>query len=247
MSINQSLKPSVGLMLIATRKYKQFLWDIVDQAKKYFFPDHPVTIFTFTDEPFAIRGDHRVKIENFQIPPLQFPYATLYRYRIFDEHIHALSRMAYLFYSDVDMAFVDYITQDILCDGLTVVRHPGFYISNGWGSPNVDTRSTAFVDKRNRTGYVAGGFQGGRTYDFMAMSRKLQFNIEKDEELGIMAEYHDESHLNAYLKNEYKGLTLYLMPDYCMVEQTNLRKKWNINFLEPKVIALAKNHAEIRS
>lgn len=242
----------IGLLLIATRKYNQFVKPIIDQARKYFFPDHPVTIFTFTDEPHDDVSDERVTIINTRIPPLRFPYATLYRYEIFDEHIKPLSRMAYLFYSDVDMAFVDKIGDEILCDGLTCVLHPGFYrprhSNDNWGSPNVDPRSTAYVRPEKRYMYVAGGFQGGRTYDYMLMSRRLHINICNDEDMGIMAEYHDESHLNAYIKNEHYHCEIKLLPpSYCMVEQENLRKKWGIDDIKPKIIALAKNHAEIRS
>lgn len=252
MSIN---KPMIGLLLIATRKYNQFVDAIVDQAKKYFFPDHPVTIFIFSDHAHVMPHTDRVTIQTYPIPPYEFPYATLYRYKIFDQHIQPLSRMAYLFYSDVDMAFVDVIDDSILCDGLTCVFHPGFFrlksnpIEN-WGSNNVDQRSTAWVSPLKRFNYVAGGFNGGRTDDFLSMCRKLNLNIDKDEEMGVMAEYHDESHLNAYLKNEYNisnaNLKL-LSPAYCMVEQQNLRKKWGIDEIKPKIIALAKNHAEIRS
>lgn len=62
---------------------------------------------------------------------------------------------------------------------------------------------------------------------------------------GILAEYHDEVFWNWYCKT-YPPKKI-LDPSYCMVEQMELRKKWGIDDLTPRLLALAKNHSEIRS
>ena len=69
-------------------------------------------------------------------------------------------------------------------------------------------------------------------------------NIDADLEHGIIAQWNDESHWNCYLKRHPHKV---LSPEYCMVEQVELRKKWGIDNLTPRLIALKKDHKEIRS
>jgi hypothetical protein len=152
-----------------------------------------------------------------------------------------------LFYLDVDMGIVAPVGKEILGSGLTVVRHPGFYISNGWGSQNVHPESKAFVPETGRQKYFAGGFQGGATKPFLAMCRTLADNIADDERRGIIAEHNDESHLNHYLWANPQIPRIELDSGYCMVEESYLRQNWGISHLTPRIIALTKNHQEVRA
>ena len=80
------------------------------------------------------------------------------------------------------------------------------------------------------------------------MAKTLAENIDEDERRGVIAEHNDETHYNKYVNwtkpdnvvvNEFT-------PSYCMVEQEPLRKKWGIDYLDVKIIALAKDHKSIR-
>jgi hypothetical protein len=133
---------------------------------------------------------------------------------------------------------------------LVIVYHPGYFakkdVVGHWGSNGVVKESLAWIEPEKRYGYIAGGVNGGSTQHFLEMSEFLSRNIKDDEMRGVRAEHNDESHTNAYIKNNYKGDILYLTPSYCMVEQTHLRKLWDIDYLNPKILALEKNHEEIR-
>lgn len=240
----------VGLCIIATRKYKQFFPQLFEGVKKYFLPDHNVKIFLFCDEPISCIDDERVKVEQHRIPPFKFPEATLYRYEIFDKYYIHLAQTHYLFYSDIDMGFVDTVGDEILGNGLTVVYHPGFYVNRDkvghWGSNGVVRESLAWVEPEKRFGYVAGGFNGGVTEFFQTMANRLHINILKDEINNARAEHNDESHLNAYIKNDFHFDVLYLDSGYCMVEQEEYRKSWGIDNLRPRILALAKDHEVMR-
>jgi Glycosyltransferase family 6 len=247
------VKPlNIGLCVITTRKYKQFFPQLLEGIKKYFVPDHSVTVFLFTDETGNyFESDGRVKVEQHLIPALAWPYATLYRYKVFHQHADHLSKMDYLFYSDADMSFVDVVGNEIMGEGLTVTYHPGFYakrdIVGHWGSNGVVRESLAWIPEYKRKGYVAGGFNGATADEFLKMSRLLDDLISQDERKGIIAEHNDESFLNAYVKH-YPGIpTKYLSPEYCCVEQIHLRHAWGIGDIHPRLIALSKNHKEIRS
>lgn len=245
----------IGLLLIATGKYKQFILPLLHTVKKHFLKGHTVEVFLYADEvdfpvDWLIQHTQIGILTHFKkIPPYSFPQATLYRYKIFneakeyilDEECHG--KIDYLFYCDVDMRFEGEVGDEILGSDLVAVRHPGFF-KGGWGSPNVNPRSTAFVPSYARKNYYAGGFQGGRAEAYLKTCEILNENIQMDESNNIMAEWHDESHWNARLTHvEFKELS----PSYCMVEDVERRKAWGIDNLEPKIIALNKNHSELRA
>ncbi len=238
----------VGINLIATRKYKTFVKPLLEQIDKYFLPKEELTVFLFTDEPFVYyEGDYDFDVKWFLIEPLPFPFATLFRYKIFHEHADEMKDCSHLFYLDADSAIVDVVGEEILSDGLTVTHHPGFFGLGGWGSQNVNPSSNAFVPKENWGSYFAGGFQGGRADVFLAMCKDLSERIDEDEKRGIRAEHNDESHLQNYLWRHPEIKTVELHSGYTMVQSDYLRKNWKIDHLPVKIIALDKNHAEIRS
>jgi hypothetical protein len=122
-------------------------------------------------------------------------------------------------------------------------RHPGFY-RGGWGDHRTSKLSTAYVEPADRQIYYAGGFQGGIREAYLSASKELAENINIDHANGIIAQWNDESHWNCYLKQHpHKELS----PEYCMVEQIELRQKWGVDNLTPRLIALKKNHEELRS
>lgn len=236
-----------GILLISTRKYKQFVQDLINQIDKYFLPGHEKTIFVFTDLPQTLKSENH--IQQIRIPDYKFPYATLYRYKMFAENEEKLKQCSHLYYLDVDMAIVSKIDTDILVDGLMVVRHPGFYVSDGWGDNNNPVQSTSFMPADRRKHYYCGGVQGGKAEAYLEMSKTLAANIDEDDKNGIIAEWNDETHYNKYVnwaKPDDVSITEFT-PSYCMVEEMPLRQRWGIADLEVKIIALAKNHAEIRS
>ncbi len=87
-------------------------------------------------------------------------------------------------------------------------------------------------------GYKAGGFQGGKKLPYLRMAGELDKRISIDEELGVMAEWHDETHWNWFLQMRAKNVKT-LDPSYCYPES------WSLPFPK-RLLALDKNHAEMR-
>ena len=112
---------------------------------------------------------------------------------------------------------------------------PGFL--GGRGTPETRWESTAYISPVEKLVYYAGGFNGGKARFFLEMSAKIDRNIKKDLEYGIIAKWHDESHLNKYLMDHPPSIEL--SPAYCYPES------WNLKY-EKKLLALDKNHKEIR-
>jgi hypothetical protein len=226
----------IGLLIIATGKYTQFIQPLYESVKKHFFKNEDVKIFVFTDGDVSENEDIiRVEQEH-----LGWPNATLKRYEIFDKNKEILSKMDYLFYCDADMLFVSDVDKEILpeqnSNGLVGTEHPGFY-GGRRGTYEYREESTACVKQNEGKIYYAGGFNGGTSQSFLEMSKIIKNRINKDLENNIIAIWHDESQMNRYfIENEPKTLN----PSYCYPES------WNIPF-EKKLLALDKNHKEIRN
>lgn len=229
----------IALCLLATRKYDQFVQPLIEDVKKYFLPNHKIEVNLFVDKIGEYEGDERVSVVQHIIESYKFPYITLFRYKIMASVKYDAD---YIFYMDVDMGIVDTVGDEVLGD-IVAVRHPGFF--NGGGSWGDNEKSTSYTPVKNRVYYYAGGFQGGSRDKYYALMETLRDKIEEDESNGVLAEWHDETHFNRAI-SEMDGVKV-LSPAYCMVEQQNLRELWGIAHISPKILALAKNHEEIRN
>lgn len=148
------------------------------------------------------------------------------------------------------MAIVDKVGDEILSD-LVATKHPGqsFNDINNM-SFDRNSKSQAYVPYGEGNTYYAGGFNGGKIKNFLEMSKTISEKVDQDVEKNIIALWHDESHLNRYLIDNPP--TLSLSPSYCYPEAAiQNSKKWILSskYLEikPKILALEKNHREIRS
>ena len=223
----------IGLLIIATNKYTYFLSDLIESADKYFLQNQDVTYFIFTNKEIDIQSKRNIIKIN--IEHKGWPWMTLGRYKIFTENLNILSNMDYLYYCDADMKFIDIVGNEILSD-LVGTQHCGYYKVRG--TPETNPKSLACVYSYEEMQYFAGGFNGGKSKEFLEMSKILSNNIDIDYANGIIAIWHDESHMNRYFIDIPP--TLILDPGYCYHENSN--KPFN-----KRLIALTKNHNEIRN
>lgn len=242
------IKYKIGLLLVATGKYIKFVEPLIESVRKYFLLNHNITVYLFTDQPATyFQQTDRVQIVKYPIPSYKFPFATLYRYRIFEQFQKEINE-DFVFYSDVDMKFVARVGDEILQNTLVAVHHPGYFANQGWGSSNNSKDSMSYLPVEKRKNYFAGGFQGGKRDLYIEAANILNARIQDDESRGVIAEWNDETHWNWLLNSGEVNLPyIALTPEYCMVEQMNLRKAWGISHLKPKILALEKNHEEVRS
>lgn len=222
---------NVGLLLIATGKYDRFIGPLIESARSYFMPAESITYFLFTDSEEVIHGDDVVVTYQQHRP---FPYPTLMRYEIFYRNKALFDNCDYLFYCDADMLFAAEVSHKILAQRVATI-HPGFL--GGRGTPETRPESLACVYPHENMVYHAGGFNGGSRDEFIKMAQVLCKNIQTDLDNGIVAIWHDESHMNRYFIDNPPEIVL--SPAYCYPEG------WDLPF-EKKLIALNKNHAELR-
>jgi histo-blood group ABO system transferase len=225
-------KNQVGLLVVATGKYVQFVQPLIDSAERFFLPDCKKTYFIFTDHIERVsKADNVVPV--FQ-KRLGWPYDTMMRCHMYVQHQELYNDLDYMFACDADMRFVDTVGDEILSD-IVATQHPGFVGRRG--SYETNQNSLAYVAPDEGGCYFAGGFYGGLRQEFIILNQTLYERIKIDLDKGIMPVWHDESHLNRYFI-EVKP-TKILSPSYCYPEG------WNLNF-HPRLIALNKNHAQMR-
>ena len=225
----------IGLLVIATGKYTQFIPPLFKSVQKHFMNGHEVNIFVFTDGKIP---ENNI-IKRVEQKHLGWPNATLKRYHVFDKNKDTLSKMDYLFYCDADMKFIADVGDEILpeksSNGLVGTEHPGFH-GGRRGTYETRKESTAYVSPNEGVTYCAGGFNGGTSKAFLRMSKTIKERVDKDLEKDVIAVWHDESQMNRYFIDNVPKV---LNPGYCYPES------WNIPF-DKKLLALDKNHSEIR-
>ena len=94
--------------------------------------------------------------------------------------------------------------------------------------------------KRFEMLYYAGGFQGGKTEEFIKAMKVMRANIEKDFNKNYIARWNDESHWNKYLFDNPPSLVLspaYVYPDSLIADY--YVKVWGRNY-SPKIVTLTK-------
>lgn len=223
----------VGLLIIATNNYIQFLQPLIESADKFFLKEHDVTYYIFTNKDIDIKTDRN--IVKIYVEHKAWPWMTLGRYQIFDNNSSELLKMDYLYYCDADMKFINSVGDEILSDRVAT-QHPGYY--NRRGDPETNPLSLACIFAHEEIQYLAGGFNGGTSTEYLKMANILSNNINLDYSRGIIAKWHDESHMNRYFVDNKP--TKILDPSYCYPESVNIP-------FDKKILALDKNHLKIRS
>lgn len=237
LAIESSNQFNIGLLIVATGKYIEFVAPLIQSAEKHFCRNHKVTYFIFTDGD-APKSENVVTINQKR---LGWPYDTMMRFAMYADAKERIQCMDYVFACDADMLFVDTVGDEILGDRVGTL-HPGFVGSKG----TYETRnaSTAYIPNNQGKYYFAGGFNGGKTEEFVHMAHTMTQNIKRDLENGIVAVWHDESHLNRYYVNNEP--TVILSPSYCMPDYPDhMKGPWSK--YPRKLLALVKNHSEYRN
>lgn len=163
-----------------------------------------------------------------------WPAATLYRYHVLLEA--DLADYDYIYLCDADMRFEQMVGVEIYAE-IVATQHPG-YVGRKDLPYEDRPESTAFV--ASGTTYYAGGFVGGEREAFLTLARKMVFSIDEDDEHGILARWHDESHLNRILADSPPSVTL--SPSYCYPDDPT-GYPW-LRSYERKLVALDKTPKE---
>ena len=210
---------NVAILYIALGSYICFWKEFYDSFECRFLPEVKKDYYVFTDnsEYFdgCLENVHVIEWEN-----LGWPGNTLYRFDMFLSIRELCSKMEYIFFfnsnyicnKNVDLENFAGLNAELMC-----VAHPGFYgQSNYYFTYDRNKESLAYVPYGEGECYVQGCFLGGRPKPFFEMCEKLSNNIHIDEKQGVMAEWHDESHVNKYIIG--RDDVMILGPEYAYPE-----------------------------
>ena len=219
----------VAILYICTGRYAQFFDGFYKSAEQYLLQGIEKRYFVFTDQEQLIEADN---VELLIRPCRGFPEDSLFRFDRFIEIKDKLKDYDYTFFFNANMRFVAPVGEELLEERLTAVLHPGYYDKPEWRYPyERNKQSKAYIPAHEDDYYYyMGSLNGGKTEDYLALAETCSQHIHEDWEQGIVACYHDESHLNRYLReHSCKPLS----PAYAYIEGEELP-------FEPKILLLDK-------
>lgn len=192
----------IAILYICTGKYHIFFKDFYESCDRYFIPDAEKTYFVFSD--------HK---ELAEYPKVRFTYKecegfpndSLFRFRTFLTIETELQQYDNIFFFNSNMQFVAPVDESVLpstkdgnlccldADFDNIYPHPSFYPYER------RKESQAYVPRGlKQYRYYHAGVNGGKAKEYLEMCKVLKANIEEDYRNGIVAIYHDESHVNKY-------------------------------------------------
>lgn len=140
-----------------------------------------------------------------------------------------LKKFDFIFFMNSNLKIVSTISRNILPlkekSGLVVTYHPGFYKKH----PNFFTyernpESNFYIPEGEGKFYAQGCFNGGRSLEFLEMSRVLKEKIDLDLDKKIIPVWHDESALNWYVMNRDPKILhpVYSWPEFAHINNENI-------------------------
>jgi len=232
----------VAIIFIGIGKYIDYFPKYYKTCKEFFLPKSKKTFYVFTDNinnDFFKRKEDVIVIKT---KSEKWPFSTLFRFRYINSISRDLLKHTHIIYIDADMYIYSKICEQEFFsykNPLFGVKHPGSIGIKGFEH---NKESLACVNKSDDLSiYRQGCFWGGEASYVLNMSKELAKRIDDDLSRGVIAKWHDESHLNKYFI-ENKEYVYTFNPGYAYPECL-----WNkINF-EKKIIHILKDHGAMRN
>ena len=226
----------IAVLYICTGDYIVFWRKFYDSFQEFFLPKSLKEYFVFTDAEEVYAQEHG-NVHKIYQENLGWPGNTLKRFHIFQRIEEDLCKFDYIFFFNANMVCQEVITEEEFLpqkdQKLAVVRHPGWIDDiRLFYTYERNSKSQAYIPYNKGKYYVCGGVNGGRAIPYIKLIKDLRKAIDLDLENGIIARYHDESHLNKYILE--RDDVRVLEPAYCFPED------YDIPYV-PKILLLNKS------
>jgi hypothetical protein len=221
----------ISINIIATNKYIEFVSDLIQSINEYFFKDCEIFLILYTNNSdFKIELPDRIELFISHIEHEPWPLPTLKRFHYFMKNEDKIRESEYSFYVDADSLFINNVKGSILPqNGLIGTIHPCLF--NTEGTPERNPSSLAYIPHGSGNRYFCGGFIGGSANAFIAMSSEMIKRIDSDLSNGLIAIWHDESHINRFFFENPPEITLE-HPFAVAENMTQIKKESVILFLD---------------
>lgn len=216
-------------------------------------PMHHVTYVQEIKDSFKLL-EQPVDATIFPIEPIEWPMPTLMRFHTMLQQEEKLKEYDYVFYCDIDMAFVNVVGDEILGERLTAVQQPMYAVRKQWWPPyEPNTQSASYIKRPGRVTndggkarfmplYFAGGFQGGKTGPWLEAMKKMKEKIDADFLKNYVPIWNDETVWNSYLFENPDDKDIFLSPSYTYPDSLineYFVPMWGCNY-QPKLKTLTK-------
>lgn len=233
----------VSICFIGTEKYLNFLPRYYENIHEYFLPKTEKQFLVFTDGS----GDFPEDIIVYPHEHMQWPYITLKRFEIINKAKKDIEQTDWFIFLDADALVVDHINEEEFFDDTKDyfgVHHPCHFLkmpphNQKFGAFETNKKSTSSVDENNDLSvYFQGCLWGGKVPQIMNLIDELERRTNIDLENDVIAQWHDESHLNKFFVENRQDVNV-LGPEFAYPEMFSEY----CNF-EPKIVHLSKNNSK---
>lgn len=194
----------IAIIYICTGKYDVFWDDFYASSEKYFYPEIEKHYFVFTDSKRMLELKASTVHPYYQCKS-GWPYDTLLRFNWICTIQDKLTGFDFCYFCNANSLFLKEIDQSLIPlpseeKPLILSIHVRGYedTTGALSSPERNPKSTAYIPEGTYCRAHSGGFWGGLTENFLLMCRTLRDRIAQDLNNGIIAIWHDQSHLIKY-------------------------------------------------
>lgn len=231
---------SIAVLYVCTGNYQIFWNSFYKEAREFFYPRHEKCFFVFTDSEELIKNSKEMQdVRMYFQRRSGWPYDTLMRFNTFCTIQDILQEFDYCYFWNANAHFLKTVDQNIIPfpdqeKPLVMWRHTGKYLDEYGDTFDVERNpiSCASIPFGEKCYAYGGGFFGGTSEAFIAMSCELRDRIAKDLEAGFIAKWHDQSHLQRYASSK----SCVEVPEFTIMSEEYVGNH------EPYVIFLDKEH-----
>ena len=228
------MKKKLGVILIATGKYSEFIEPLLKSIQSFNNFNYEISYYIFSDTDYS---NEAKKINSYYWSETNWPYPTLLRYHKICEIKEILIKNDFLIYLDIDMQVKEFFP-DFKDNYILAVKHPG-YVKTKKAPFENNKLSKAYLSKAERQIYVCGGVQGGDAKIYLNICQQIKNDIDVDLEKNYIPKWHDESYWNKYVNKAIHKQVL--DRSYCWPEQ------WVTTQNPGRIVALQKRHQDFRN
>jgi len=237
------------ICFIGTGSYLKFLPQYYQKIMDNFCLSEQKDFLVLTDGELS-EVPNNIILKNIEHKP--WPFITLERFGIIEQALSDIEQTYdWLVFMDADTIVNSKIEYDDFFNETKDyfgVHHPCHFMNMNphnqkYGSFDRTNSRARVNDDDDLSIYWQGCLWGGKFPEIMELISDLDNRIQLDLKDDIIAQWHDESHLNKFfIENKDKVNTL--SPSYAYPEDFNIAAK---NHFEPKIIHLSKNNSEYHS
>lgn len=194
----------IAITYICTGKYERFWDEFYSSCEKYFYPDTKKHYFVFTESK-RIMAQKQKNVSCIYQGRAGWPYDTLLRFHWFAMIQDRLKEFDYCYFCNANSIFLRTVTAEVIPfpteeKPLILWCHTAHYEDHSSNDITTEANplSTAYVGPDVQCRQHGGGFYGGTASAYLQMTLELRDNIQKDLDNGIIAVWHDQSHIIKY-------------------------------------------------